>query len=230
MRGILDHLSLLFERWCKSEGPNVSCWPLTHPWPRQATPVVIKPTPFSLPHPPQGDLHSARAPCIHYHAESTQSWPSHNGRQETWYEPWSDIWQVPLTCPETNATFNLHYSLKWPSQQSCRNIHMHSLLGLLRNNLQTLLCLPKQVFTDTYRKTTQNKQKCVYPKQACASTCGHKQHLIFQRKGRSVGIMERVVGSCLLYHTCVNLSRALWTLLTSQCSWCGPVWFLVATL
>lgn len=53
----------------------------------------------------------SRAPCIHYHAESTQSWPSHNGRQGTWSEPWSDIWQVPLTCPETSATFNLHYSL-----------------------------------------------------------------------------------------------------------------------
>lgn len=73
-----------------------------------------------------------------------------------------------------------------------------------------------------HRHTQTNKTK-----QAPACTCGYKHKCRNTSRSCPFG-WHCVEASGLLCHACVNLSRALWTLFTSQCCWGWPV-FVTAT-
>lgn len=89
---------------------------MTHPWPQQATPVVIELSPLPLFQPPQGDSYSAGAPCVHCHVKSAQGWSFHNGRYQAArrpdmsHEPTSDKFWWPTPTQTRSLTPTSSYT------------------------------------------------------------------------------------------------------------------------
>lgn len=99
-----------------------------------------------------------------------------------------------------------------------------STLKLSPNTHITHYLLSRCVQTDTHKT---NKNVCTQNKLTLAHVHTNTSAEISAREGPVSGIVQRLVGSGLLCHACVNLSRALWTLLSSQYCWCWPVFVRV---
>ncbi len=213
---------LLFGRWHKSLDHSVPSWPLTHPWPHPATPVVTELSPLPLSQPTLGDSHSAGPPRVHCHIESAQGWSFHNSkygadrRPDMSREHPSDKFWWPI--PPQYDLWPLLYSMHVPN---------------LRKDLQT--SIKSSPNTPLFAQAGVHRQRHTHKTNRDVCTQNKLRHAPVDTRTRNTSRSCRFgwrgfeVGGLwsIICHAYVNLSRALWTLLTSQCCWALPVFVIV---